>query len=752
MKNVEKADRIHLGSLITEIRDGRYEIPNFQREFEWQPWDVTELIKSIFLDYYIGTLLLWKGSKKNFQLLSCETLYGFEYERKPEHIVLDGQQRLTAMYYAFFAPEKEFPKRKNRIYYFLRLNNFSEGEYEDAFFYYSATKYYQELANNAELQYENHIFPLKIIGSGERKLIRWIDGYKDYWKQRIEKINEKDELNKVEKNQKTNFEQYIKYAEKFDNDTEELLNKYFISYIELDKDIKIGKVCEIFTKINNTGIKLDIFDLLNALLVPKDIFLKDLWRETSKEIDFTETNKMKIYVLQVMSILHQNYCSPRYLYNLVPGATKTIKLEDNTRKDIVLIPTKEEFILEWNNAKEAIIKTIKRLKDPREFGVISDIFLPYPSLIPILSAILNYVEKADYKNKIAIDKKIKKWYWASIFMKEYSSSVETKSARDFMLLKKWFKDENQKPEVVKSFEQELENIDLANEIKKGSAIYNAIFNILIIKGAKDWQTFNYPDYSDVDDYHIVPYHWGKDNIGREINSVLNRTPLTSGTSQNIIGAKMPNEYIKDLFENNKTDDVYELFQTHLISSKALEILQRENFTKNDYFEFVRERKKAIIEEIKNIFDPKTVIPENFKQLDDKIEQIEISLRNKINDKLSDISKPYKTFVNSKIKEKIEYRIQSVLKKDPTLTKEQFYGFREKLDFFDLQEYNVLIQQGNVWGKFESNFKNKNELNLRFAQLGSLRNSIRHSRAIGDIILKDGHAAITWFETVLKIEE
>ena len=40
--------------------------------------------------------------------------------------------------------------------------------------------------------------------------------------------------------------------------------------------------------------------------------------------------------------------------------------------------------------------------------------------------------------------------------------------------------------------------------------------------------------------------------------------------------------------------------------------------------------------------------------------------------------------------------------------------------------------------------------MRFVQLGSLRNTIRHSRQLGEIILKDGMAAISWFNTTLKI--
>ena len=84
------------------LRDGRFVIPDFQREFEWKPWDIRELMRSIFLDYCYWCLLLWKGKPENFKDLSCEPVYGYDS-------VLDGQQRLTAIYYAFLAPDDRPP-------------------------------------------------------------------------------------------------------------------------------------------------------------------------------------------------------------------------------------------------------------------------------------------------------------------------------------------------------------------------------------------------------------------------------------------------------------------------------------------------------------------------------------------------------------------------------------------------------------------------------------------------------------------
>ena len=46
---------------LADCVKGRYVIPDFQREFEWKPWDIRELMRSIFLDYYIGSLLLLEG-------------------------------------------------------------------------------------------------------------------------------------------------------------------------------------------------------------------------------------------------------------------------------------------------------------------------------------------------------------------------------------------------------------------------------------------------------------------------------------------------------------------------------------------------------------------------------------------------------------------------------------------------------------------------------------------------------------------
>lgn len=747
MKNVEKANTVHLGSLIDQLKKGHYVIPDFQREFEWEPWDVLDLIRSIFMDYYIGTLLLWKGSNENFKVLSCEPIYSFKEISDPQHIVLDGQQRLTAIYYAFFNYAEPFPRRKNSIVYFLNIDKLLDEDYENAFFYSTLTKKYDSILQNKEEQYKLHLFPLSEMKEGTWGTSDWIKGYRDYWINQSETIDLQD----IEyTNLKDQYEKHASQAKQFKNVIEELFNQYFISYIELDRDIDIAKVCDIFTQINSKGVRLDIFDLLNAILRPKDIFLKKMWNQAEKDLQFTDPKKMKIYILQVMSILEQSYCSAKYLYYLVPESIKTIKKSDGSKERIVLISDEETFNQKWSCSVSALKKAIMTLKNPRDFGAIKPSFVPYPSIIPVFAAIKAFVDENEGKNKLDIQAKIRKWYWASIFTNRYSSSVESKYAKDFQDLKKWFNDDDEEPEMIAEFYGNYKNIDLLNDNFKGSAIYSAIFNIFVINEARDWSTFELPEYDSLDDHHIVPVSIFKEEAGSSINSILNRAPLSLTTNRHIINNRMPNEYLKEMLDNNDNEKVYEVLSSHLISKKAANILLRKPFTKNDFDDFLKERQSTIINAIENLLIKEKIdIPVAFQKLNNEIEEIEIVLRKTIVNALDDSHESYREKTPQHIQVKVEKRISTEIKKKPYLSDEDFKLFSKRLTYFDLFEYYDLISSKSNWQYFEDYFKNKDQLQTRFTQLSTLRNSIRHAREFSVIERLDGEAAIAWFNETLK---
>ncbi len=276
MIQAQKPDHFSLKKLIDRLKEGRFVIPDFQRAFEWKPWDIKELIKSIFLDYYIGSLLIWKGKKDNYEALSCEIIYGYNniieptswnYQSgKPDHIVLDGQQRLTAIYYAIVSPDVNLPQRAKKAIYYIDIKKYFNEEYDEAFQYEWLSIRLKEKLENVKLQYEEDFFPISLLNKSDNfELFEWLTGYEKYWEN--EKRNSEKSTNEIseEVNEEMSLTEKIKMIKEFKKTIINILTSYQISYIELDEELGIEKVCDIFTQINSRGIKLDVFDLIKRI-------------------------------------------------------------------------------------------------------------------------------------------------------------------------------------------------------------------------------------------------------------------------------------------------------------------------------------------------------------------------------------------------------------------------------------------------------------------------------------------------------
>lgn len=593
MKNIQTPAKIHLSALINKIKQGSYVIPDFQRPFEWKPTDIDDLITSVLQDYFIGTLLLWRANRSNQSVLSCENIQGFKTnELNGDYVVLDGQQRITAMHYAFIAPPVLYPVKGYvwRYLWFIDLNIVLESLKQENpdLLSDSVIRSYGKVENmenakyDVEGQIKDKLFPVYLFErNGE--YYKWLQEYaKEYG------------------------EQESKTVDDFFN---ELLDQFYISYIELESDIDIPKVCDIFTRLNSKGVRLTIFDLLNAMLRPQGIKLKEMYDEIESSLEFKLNGKVRIFLLQVISMLLQEYASPKFLSYLVPGAVKKEKDIHGQKQEKVLLSDSNHFSEYWNRSVNLTMQAMKYLQNLSTFGVVKEYFLPYQSMIPILAVLLN--EKQNSENNIAsIDKKIKMWYWSTVITQNYSSSVDSKMTKDLQDMRKWFKDDNAVPSIVVDAQQRIESIDLTKE-GPNSAIYKAIINLLFLEGAKDFVTYEHISLTEdggLNDHHIVARSWGEKNglWGTTINTILNRTLLYDKTNKHVISDDLPNVYIKDMLEKSTDKElVYKTLESHMISRKAVEILLRENFSKEDYQEFIEERQRTIMDKLRSILEVET---------------------------------------------------------------------------------------------------------------------------------------------------
>ena len=743
MKDAQKPDHTSLNNLVRWLKEGKYVIPDFQRDFEWKPWDVRDLMRSIFLDYYIGSLLLWSGKKENFESLACEPIYGYEGSGKSEFIVLDGQQRLTAMYYVFCAPDIELPQRYSRYIYFIRVDKFMEESYDDAFEYGWQKWAYNRLENQEE-QFRTHYFPLAVIGEGDFSLPNWLQGYRQYWQAKVADAKSNGNGIAIETAQL-----HAENAEKFGRYLQELTSLYQIAYIELDREIEIDKVCDIFTQINSRGIRLDAFDLINALLKPKGIQLKHMWRDAAPRLDFVDSDRMNVYVLQVMSILIQAYCSPKYLYYLMPGQEKQVRDPDGSLRKEILVADPDAFVAKWHQAVAALSNAMAKLQHPQEYGAITSQFLPYISILPAFAALQVAAKSLPPEKQADAQRKIRFWYWASVFNNRYSGSVESTSARDFLDVRAWFENDAAEPALIAEFRGRFRSLELRREAKKGSSVYNGIFNLLVLNGARDWMTTEIPQYNDLDDHHIVPKSWGKENyLGNLIDSVLNRTPLTAHTNRHLINDRLPNEYLPELIAANGEAFVRELLEKHFISPVAFDILLRDPFTVEDFEAFLDARQQTLQEAVEDLLiKQRLTLPPRLRELDAQIEEIELGLRAMVTQTLkNDIAN-----LPDHIQIKLQERLQAATRKNPALDQDYFSTLGGILEYADFRELEDIFGSKKIWPLVEERFGGKGNLAPRFGQLAELRNAIRHSRTVTEVARKDGEAAILWFEDVLGLK-
>ena len=303
---------------------------------------------------------------------------------------------------------------------------------------------------------------------------------------------------------------------------------------------------------------------------------------------------MNVYVLQVMSIHTQAYCSPKYLYYLLPGQQKQIRGPGGSLQKEVLIPTVEDFTQKWNAAVAALENAIELLRHPQEFGAISSQYLPYASILPAFAAVNALAGAVPSERQLEARRKLRHWYWASVFTNRYSGSVESTSARDFLDMKNWLENGINEPEVIGEFNGRIETLELRRETRKGTSIYNAVFNLIVLRGARDWTAGTVFQHGDLDDHHIVPKSWGREQELKEsIDTILNRAPLTADTNRNVIRERLPNEYLPELIRQNGEDTVRETLASHLVSPTAFDVLMRDPFTSSDFEDFVTERERTI---------------------------------------------------------------------------------------------------------------------------------------------------------------
>jgi len=581
-------------NLLKNVHSGSYVIPYFQRGFEWQPRMVCELLESILQDYYAGLILLWELKPEEAQNEEWDPVWGAELKGTLDKAILDGQQRLASLYYAIYNPNKQFPNRKSYYVFFINLNEVLNENYEEAIThkYYLTHQSWEQIRKDKDNWAETGIIPVSILSAKDptnpnQKYIdstefeNWISEYLD---KNRDKLPEGITTHKV----------YKVFSG--------ILNYNFVFY-PLSNNRNSPDICNIFARVNEKGMKLSTFDLMNAFLYPKGVQLrKELWENLDNDYLKDIDANMNEYLLKLISLVKQNYCSSKYIYNLIPGERTMRKDEYGKKYKEILVKDGEEFKNLWKDACKYADKAreiIMNIGDA-DFGAIKTDYIPNTTIVPLLGAIL-WEYKGDLDNANFKDN-LKRWYWSAVLSGDYSGSPDSVVGKDFRDWKEWINNGKSIERINRINEEFVNGLDLKIE-KKGSALYKAIICIIALNNAKDFykgRIVGTGDYSNekINDHHIFPTHIEgldpeKSKTFSDIrDSIVNRTLLLDETN-NKINNKKPSQYIVELMDKYGNEDgVKTILKGHLITEKAFEYMKEDHFD-----DFVIEREKAIKEHI-----------------------------------------------------------------------------------------------------------------------------------------------------------
>ncbi len=504
--------------LLNDVNTGTIVLPDFQRSFIWEPEDVRELLVSVLGDYFIGSMLVLDNLKDDspFALRLIEGVEKVNTAPQMQSIVkilLDGQQRVTALFYALYEPDLPLKNRKNRYLFFLdveialkKLKKEEEKEWDDCVIAVSA----KDKKRLSEVEKNNNIIPFKML----RDIGKLAQEFKD----------------------RPSFNEIIGLANAFMNRE--------IYIVSLGRETDLERIVETFERINRTGEPLSTFELLTARLYKANIKLRDL----------LETVKGKYGCYE--------FVPPEFILKVIA----LLRAKAPKRKNVLELEPKN-FQEDWDRACEALDAAYKRITDIKNgYGVLNFLkWMPYTTMLVPLASIIDLLKVKKLETKGNYDK-IDRWYWTSVLFNRYDQASDSVSASDFKVLEDWISDNSKVPEFIRKTAPDTVDLDTD---KQSSAIYRGIISLIVLNGALDFQTGQAPQFGreKIEDDHIFPKSVYKNN------SILNRTLISTNAKK---ADKKPSEYFRQKVDEHGEEQLKRILKSHIIPEEALDYLLKDD--------------------------------------------------------------------------------------------------------------------------------------------------------------------------------
>jgi len=475
----------------------------------------------------------------------------------PERLIMDGQQRLTALFQALYsggpAETKDSRGKPIKRWYYVDMAKAlsPNGDPEEAIVGFPEDRKLRSFrgevlldCSTTEKECQEEFFPLPLVYDSTA-LTAWL---MEYLKGDPERVPER--LARWNLLLKTVVQPFQHYQ---------------IPVIVLRKETPKAAVCQVFERVNTGGVSLTVFELLTATYAADGFNLREDWRRQSEALKKhavlrTVENTDFLQAVTLLATLGQA---------LEKGATPGSASGVSCKRKEVLSLRLEEYKALADRVTAGFIGAGKLLYGQKIFSARD---LPYRTQLTPLAAVLGFLgERAEND---AVRRKLVRWYWCGVFGELYGGSLETRFAKDLTEILAWV-DGGPEPATVN--EANFAPARLYTLRTRNSAAYKGLFALLIRDGGLDFRTGQPIDvemYFDerVDIHHVFPQAFcSQAGIDLKMaDSIVNRIPLTARTNR-LIGGSAPSAYLERLQKNSgiPRERMDEILRSHLIDPSHL---------------------------------------------------------------------------------------------------------------------------------------------------------------------------------------
>jgi hypothetical protein len=365
-----------LSRLLHGIHTGSVALPDFQRDFDWTTSDVRALLATVLSGWPIGSLLLMDAPTERFFALR-------PIEQAPplredvEMIVLDGQQRLTALYHSLYG--------RGPIRYALRIDIIDDEQsidsLDEAIVAIPEEEWLRKYSTEGD-QLQSSLIPMNALRDAS-EFFQWRD-------------------------------EALRQLPAYDGpDLTDLyrrllggLHRYDIPAVVIDPSVPAAGIARIFERVNRMGTPLGTFDLVVAKSFSATFNLRNEWDSAQSEYPRLEAflGSDGLGVLSVIALRRSEDVRQKAILDM-PGSS----VRDG-----------------WHAAAAAMDEAIAFLT--ANLGVWNPDWLPYKSLLTILAALSYDLDLASNEELI------RHWFWRASFERRYDVASNTRAVSDYRTL------------------------------------------------------------------------------------------------------------------------------------------------------------------------------------------------------------------------------------------------------------------------------------------------------------------------------